>query len=177
MSNFVQLRHQFLLSPGHSHLAQSRTVLMTSIPQELGNERDMKTFASFVPGGVDKVWLYRDTKRLNVLFERRRDLCEKLEAAESVVLRHAVQAWRKKVRLHHKAQRGKVKDEEGNPVQLEKPQPSMELLDELVPAKYRPTTRVGFFGMCGTKVDTIRWCTVSQPESPTLPISTDTHAD
>jgi calcium permeable stress-gated cation channel len=59
---FLDLRHQFLVSKSHYRLAQARTVLITRVPNELGNENELRTFASFVPGGVDRVWLYRDTK-------------------------------------------------------------------------------------------------------------------
>ncbi|EAU91569.2 DUF221 family protein [Coprinopsis cinerea okayama7 len=158
MHHFVQLRHQFLLSPSHSKLAQSRTVLITSIPEELGNEQDIKTFASFVPGGVDRVWLYRDTKTLNELFERRQELCELLEAAESALLKQATKAWRKRVKAHAKAQRKKPRDVEHNPTELAKPEPSIELLQDLVPPHKRPMHRTGLLRLVGTKVDTINWC-------------------
>jgi hypothetical protein len=60
--NFVHLRQQFLVSKSHSRLAQARTVLITCVPDELANEMDVQRFASFVPGGVDKIWFFRDTK-------------------------------------------------------------------------------------------------------------------
>jgi hypothetical protein len=61
MLHFVHTRHQFLVSKEHSRLAQARTVLITNVPEELASEHDLRTFCSFVPGGVDKVWLFRDT--------------------------------------------------------------------------------------------------------------------
>ncbi|KAH6914205.1 DUF221 family protein [Coprinopsis sp. MPI-PUGE-AT-0042] len=158
MLSFVRLRHQFLLSHSHSKLAQSRTVLITAVPDELGNEHDIKTFSSFVPGGVDKVWLYRDTKALNKLFEERQELLDKLEAAESALLKKATLAWRVKVKAHKKALKSQPKDAEHNIVPLDAPQASMELLNELVPPTKRPMHRIGLLGCCGTKVDTIEWC-------------------
>jgi calcium permeable stress-gated cation channel len=62
MHHFVQMRHKFLDSKSHSRLPQARTVLITSVPKELANEKDLRDFASFVPGGVDRIWIYRDTK-------------------------------------------------------------------------------------------------------------------
>lgn len=62
MEHFIHMRHQFLISKSHSRLPQARTVLITSVPEELANDHDLRTFASFVPGGVDRVWIYRDTK-------------------------------------------------------------------------------------------------------------------
>ncbi|KAF7782412.1 hypothetical protein Agabi119p4_1788 [Agaricus bisporus var. burnettii] len=161
MAYFVNLRHQFLISPSHSRLAQARTVLITSVPDELANERDLRSFASFVPGGVDRVWLYRDTRSLNDVFERRQDTCLKLEAAGSSLLVQAVSAWRKKIKHHKKAINRKRKDEEGLTISndLAIPPLTRAFLDELVPPAKRPHHRTGFLGMIGQKVDTIDWCT------------------
>lgn len=162
LSNFVHLRHQFLISHSHSKLAQARTVLVTSVPDELANERDLRTFASFVPGGVDRVWLFRDTRSLNEVFEKRQEACGKLEAAESTLVKSAVLAWRKRVKIHKKMVKRKPKDEEGHPVSAELVVPPItrEFLDELVPLAHRPHHRTGFLGMFGQKVDTIDWCKV-----------------
>ncbi|KAF8893933.1 late exocytosis, associated with Golgi transport-domain-containing protein [Infundibulicybe gibba] len=161
MLHFLHMRHQFLISESHSKLPQARTVLITSVPEELANEHDLRTFASFVPGGVDKVWLFRDTKKLNKLFEERKDACEKLEAAEAKLLRQATKAWRLKEQLHRKAYKKKTKDEE-NPdsdtKELIAPPATHQLLEELVPLSDRPKHRTGFWGLFGTKVDTIDWC-------------------
>lgn len=163
MAYFVHLRHQFLISHSHSRLAQARTVLITSVPDELANERDLRTFASFVPGGVDRVWLFRDTRSLNELFERRQEACEKLEAAELDLLKNAVLAWKKRVKQHKKAMKRRRKDEEGLGVSTELviPPITREFLDELIPPAKRPHHRTGLMGMIGTKVDTIDWCKVS----------------
>lgn len=62
MLHFVHKRHEFLGSREYSRLAQARTVLITNVPDELANEHELRQFASFVPGGVDRTWIYRDTK-------------------------------------------------------------------------------------------------------------------
>jgi hypothetical protein len=161
MFHFVDVRHKFLISKSHSRLAQARTVLITNVPDELANEHDLRLFASFVPGGIDRVWMYRDTKNLNTLFQRRQDACSKLEAAESKVLKHATDAWRIKELAHHKMQKKRKRDEEQGHAPLDLPaEPSRELLDELVPENVRPTHRTGFLGLIGKKVETIPWCTV-----------------
>ncbi|KAK7031452.1 hypothetical protein R3P38DRAFT_2923651 [Favolaschia claudopus] len=160
MLHFVDVRHKFLVSKSHSRLAQARTVLITNVPDELANEHDLRLFASFVPGGIDRVWLYRDTKLLNKLFQRRQDACKKLEAAESKVLKLATVAWRKKEHAHRKMQRKKKQDkEEQGDSPLVLPPPSRELLNELVPESDRPTHRTGLLGLIGKKVETIPWCT------------------
>ncbi|KXN90147.1 hypothetical protein AN958_04637 [Leucoagaricus sp. SymC.cos] len=159
MNYFVHMRHQFLIGYSHSRLAQARTVLITSVPDELATERKLRTFASFVPGGVDRVWLFRDTRSLNETFEERQETCEKLEAAETTYLEELVLAWRKKEKAHKKAMKRRKKDEEGDHVssELELPPITREFLDELVPSAKRPHHRNGFLGMIGQKVDSIDW--------------------
>ena len=48
------MRQAFLISPSHSHLAQARTVLITTIPEEMCDEKELRLWASFVPGGMDE---------------------------------------------------------------------------------------------------------------------------
>ncbi|KDQ59601.1 hypothetical protein JAAARDRAFT_153575 [Jaapia argillacea MUCL 33604] len=168
MLHFVHMRHQFLISKGHSRLAQARTVLITTLPDELANEHDLRLFASFVPGGIHRVWIYRDSKSLNKSFEKRQKACLKLESAESALLRKATKAWNTREKSHRKqVKKGrKVKDVEK--VQdlslfsenLPTPTPSREFLDDLVPATERPRHRLGFLGLFGKKVDTIDWCKI-----------------
>ncbi|KAJ8076810.1 phosphate metabolism protein 7 [Marasmius tenuissimus] len=168
LSHFIRMRHEFLISPSHSRLAQARTVLITSVPEELANEHDLRQFASFVPGGIDKVWIYRDTRSLNKLFEDRQWFCDTLESAEVSVLKKATMAWRTKVKAHKKMvkrqKKGKGDDVEKrisrmpSGEELEIGEPSRELLDELVPPDERPKRRMGFWGLFGRKVDLIEWC-------------------
>ncbi|TFK74613.1 DUF221-domain-containing protein [Pluteus cervinus] len=155
MQHFTEMRHEFLTSKHHSRLAQARTVLITSVPDELASERELRTWASFVPGGVDRVWLFRETRELNKIFEKRQEICQTLETAESELLKMAVKSWRKK----QKASRRRVKDAEKHEGVAERTNaPSKALLEELVPAKSRPRHRTGFLGLIGRKVDTIDWC-------------------
>ncbi|RXW15422.1 hypothetical protein EST38_g10427 [Candolleomyces aberdarensis] len=155
---FVHLRHEFLLSKSHMKLPQSRTVLVTAIPDELSTEHDLRTFASFVPGGVDKVWMYRDSRELNELFEQRQEACQRLETAASTILVQATAAWRKKVKLHNKSHRKRKDEENAEAFELVKPEPSMDLLNELVPVAQRPRHRTGLLGLAGSNVETIEWC-------------------
>jgi hypothetical protein len=69
MLHFVHMRQQFLISKAHSRLAQARTVLITSVPDDVATDHDMRLFASFVPGGVDRIWFFRDTKVTVIVWE------------------------------------------------------------------------------------------------------------
>ncbi|KAF8825413.1 hypothetical protein HHX47_DHR7000217 [Lentinula edodes] len=150
---------------------QARTVLITSVPETLSTESSLRQFASFVPGGVERVWLYRDTKRLNEVFSNREKTCLMLEKAVSEVLRNAIRVWRKKKATRKKKRRRAIpkasEDEESrtnteetssDDEELLEHDPSLQLLDELVPHEKRPKHRTGALGVLGKKVDTIEWC-------------------
>lgn len=183
LSRFVQLRHQFLLSKSHSTLAQAKTVLVTSLPEkDLTTEADLRTFASFVPGGVARVWIYRDAPGLNDAYQKRLDACGKLEGAVSSLLRDANKAWRKKQQREKATEKAKtkvqdmeLKPQNGNTpavngngahtrptstalsdVDLESHKASspLSILDTIS----RPTHHLGYVPWTGEKVDTIEWC-------------------
>ncbi len=59
--HYTATRQAFLPSRSHASLAQARTVLITSVPEELCDEKELIKWAAFVPGGVQQVWIYRDT--------------------------------------------------------------------------------------------------------------------
>lgn len=159
MFHFTHMRHQFLISKSHSQLAQARTVLISPVPAELADEADLRTFASFVPGGIDKVWMYRDSRVLNNLFEKRQTACEKLEFAGATLLKSATLAWRYRDKQYRKIQSRKLKDaEHSNEERALTSLPlSRELLDELVALNLRPKHKTGFLGLLGRRVDTIDW--------------------
>jgi hypothetical protein len=56
------MRTQFLVSKAHAAQANARTVLITNLPDTLADDRALRAFASFVPGGIEKTWVYRDTR-------------------------------------------------------------------------------------------------------------------
>lgn len=62
LAHYTLKRHEFLTSSSHATLAQARTVLITNIPLPMCDEHELRRWASFVPGGVQNIWIYRDTK-------------------------------------------------------------------------------------------------------------------
>jgi hypothetical protein len=96
------MRHEFLISKSHSKQANARTVLITSLPDDIADEHSLKEWASFVPGGIEKSWIYRDTRELNELFKEREDACKKLEGAAASILRDATKAWTARQTAHTK---------------------------------------------------------------------------
>ncbi|KAH7339317.1 DUF221-domain-containing protein [Rhizoctonia solani] len=176
---FVHARHQFLISRSHAHLAQAKTVLITSMPDELCEEKALRQFCAFVPGGVNKVWIYRDQPELPKLYNDRLEICQQLEKAMVKYMRTVAKAWRK----HNKAEETKAnaqgksgKDVEatqensripdsypltrlstqGSRSQLLQPvEPDTRMAMEMVP---RPMHRLGWVPFVGEKVDTFVWC-------------------
>ncbi|KAF7334111.1 DUF221-domain-containing protein [Mycena venus] len=154
MIHFLDIRHGFLISKSYSQLSRSRTVLITDVPEELRNEHELRLFTSFIPGGIDRVWIHRETKNMSRMVERRESICNKLETAEVKVLKLATRAWR----TEERKQRNRDVEQGGSLVNL--PAVSLQdVLQELVPEVARPTHRTGFLGLLGKKVDTILWCT------------------
>ncbi|KAG9099222.1 hypothetical protein FS749_001789 [Ceratobasidium sp. UAMH 11750] len=119
---FVHARHQFLISRSHSHLAQAKTVLITSMPDELCSDKELREFCGFVPGGVDKIWIYRDQPDLPKLFNDRLEACQKLEKTEVKYMRAIVKAWRTHLKEEKKKQKALEKsggDPESKPKRAE----------------------------------------------------------
>ncbi|KZV98973.1 hypothetical protein EXIGLDRAFT_831757 [Exidia glandulosa HHB12029] len=149
----VSLRQRYLTSKTHSKLAQARTVLITGIPKELLSESALREFASFVPGGVSNIWIYRESKALTDLYEDREEACQKLETACTHLLRRATHIQAKNMT------RALAKGQDVPP-----PNPTLALLESLVPPKKRPHHRLGLLGLFGKKVDTIEWAKAVLPD-------------
>ncbi|GAC71956.1 uncharacterized conserved protein [Moesziomyces antarcticus T-34] len=147
MSKFIKLRQQFLVSPQHANSAQARTVLITGIPNELLSEKKLRAIYSQLPGGVAKIWLNRNLKELPDLFDEREKWCNKLEGAETSLIKTAYKLVKK----------GKAQDASGSLPETDV-EINAEVADQYVPKKKRPTHRLGKLPCMGEKVDTIHWC-------------------
>ncbi|KAF8529554.1 DUF221 family protein [Hysterangium stoloniferum] len=156
--HYTEMRQGYLTSKSHSHLPQARTVLLTSIPHDMCNEKDLRIWSSFVPGGVQNIWVYRDTKELNEAYSKRLNACNLLEAAEAKVLRYAIQEKLRRDQQPNRKSNSSSYTSQSGPESSTKFQREKETLDDLVPSVKRPRHRPGFLGLFGTKVDTIKYC-------------------
>ncbi|KAJ9479268.1 hypothetical protein PHBOTO_002754 [Pseudozyma hubeiensis] len=147
MSKFIKLRQDFLVSPQHASSVQARTVLITGIPNELLSEKKLRGIYSQLPGGVAKVWLNRNLKELPDLYDEREKWCNKLESAETSLIKTAYKLVKK----------GKAQDASGSLPQSDL-EINAEVADQYVPQKKRPTHKLGKIPCMGEKVDTIHWC-------------------
>lgn len=150
---YINLRQAFLLAPVYANRISSRTVLFTCVPKPYLDEAKLrKTFGD----SVRRVWITADTEALDKLVEERDNVAHRLEGAEVKLIKAANGA-----RL--KAEKGASSNDEelvamGDRVGEEQAAESGSLAARWVPAKKRPTHKLGKFGLIGKKVDTINWC-------------------
>lgn len=143
---YINLRQAFLLSPIYASRISSRTVLFTSVPAAYLNEAKLrKVFGA----AVKNVWIYGDTDKLDDLVSQRDKLAYKLEGAE-VKLTKLANANRLKA-----IKKGGSRDEEA-PIAAADGE-SGSVAARWLPAKKRPSHKLGKFGLYGKKVDTINY--------------------
>ncbi|KAN0063415.1 phosphate metabolism protein 7 [Thecaphora frezii] len=146
MRRFIKLRQEFLISPSHANTAQAKTVLLTGVPNELLSEKKLTDMYSQMPGGVARVWINRDLKELPDLFDERQKWLNKLEAAETKVIKLA----------YKRVKKGKVQESGTTPDDSEAL--DLDIAERYIEKKQRPTHKLGTLGCFGEKVDTLTWC-------------------
>jgi hypothetical protein len=139
---FIVTRQQFLTSKEWSTKAQSRTVLLTGIPDDYCNLEALRSLTDYLPGGVRKIWLARDVKGLDDIYDRRTKAVKKLEGADN-----------KMIKLANKLVRKKKLPEEGNADQ----EKNGSIVSRYITTAKRPTMRTGKIPFTGQKVDTVEW--------------------
>ncbi|KAG1736152.1 uncharacterized protein EDB91DRAFT_539954 [Suillus paluster] len=155
LRHFTTVRQLHLVNPVHSRSVQANTILVTGIPARYLSEPALRSLYSNLPGGVKKVWLNRDLKKLPSIYDRRLATCGKLESAETSLLSTAAKLRRKALKKDNGA---------GDASPSADPERSVTLAERLVPQDMRPSHRLpaGFMPFSlpfiGEKVDTIDWC-------------------
>jgi hypothetical protein len=138
--HFTEARHAYLSSDAYQSQARSRTVLVTNIKKENMNEAFLREYASEF-GQVERVWLVRDVKEANEVYDERQKACTKLETAEGKLIKLAVKRVAKG-KATVPTSDGAAAEEGG-------------LISALVPNKKRPSQRLGKVPCFGQKVDAI----------------------
>ncbi|TVY82290.1 Uncharacterized protein LSUE1_G001916 [Lachnellula suecica] len=95
---FISLRQAYLLSPLYSSRLSSRTVLFTSVPQQILDERKLRRVFGDT---VKNIWIPRETEELDDLVKEREQTAERLEKAEILLIKKANEAYRKAVKDGH----------------------------------------------------------------------------
>lgn len=182
MQHFVSSRQHHLVSTDHAATAQSRTLLITGIPSRYLTERQLINLFSYLPGGVEQVWLNRDLKDLPELHEAREKACKMLESAEVALMSMATKRHAKSAATDAKAEKnggGKsmpVKEkrvsEAARPLRALSihstvdgdAESKLTIAEKLVPRNERPTHRLPAYSwmpfsipFTGKQVDSIDW--------------------
>ncbi|OZJ03349.1 hypothetical protein BZG36_04208 [Bifiguratus adelaidae] len=133
MQKFIRFRQEWLLSPEYAGSVQSRTLLVTSIPQDMNNETALHHIFDEYPGGVEKIWLNRNAQDLPKKIAEREKLVKKLENVETKYIVNSAK---------HLKEFGYTTDSQE--------QPQFE-----IPEKLRPLHRTSKIPFHGPKVDSI----------------------
>lgn len=144
---YINLRQAFLLAPLYSNRISSRTVLFTAVPERYLSESKLRQVFG---KSVKTIWITCDTDKLDDLVDQRDKAFAKLEAGEIKLIKLA-----NKNRL--KAIKKGEHQEEDNANAATATGESGSIAARWVPAKKRPTHKLGFLGLLGKKVDTIEW--------------------
>lgn len=140
---FIEKRKAFLTSREWVTKPQSKTVLLSGIPDEYCSVEAIQKLTAHLTGGVGKIWLAQDVKNLSELYERQMKAARRLEKADIKVIKLANKRVRK----------GKV-PKEGDAATEEK---DGDLASRYIPAKKMPSHRLGKIPFFGKKVDSIAW--------------------
>ncbi|KAF5381347.1 hypothetical protein D9615_008345 [Tricholomella constricta] len=147
MRSFILKRQQHLISPVHAKSVQANTILVTGIPSKYLSKGALYNLFNDLPGGVKKIWINRNLKELPDIYDRRIDACNKLESAETALMKTAAKIRLAEIKKSHK-KGSKAADVEAS---------SPTLDSVIVPVEMRPQHRLGMIPFVGKKVDTIEW--------------------
>ncbi|EPE02241.1 phosphate metabolism protein 7 [Ophiostoma piceae UAMH 11346] len=145
---YINLRQAFLLSPVYAQRLSSRTVLFTSVPDSIRDERRIRKIFG---AAVRNVWVIRDTKELDENVKNRDKAAFRLEKSEIKLIKKANKARAKGLK------EGSADEPKQNPAALEAGA-SGEIAARYITPKDRPTHKLGLLGLIGEKVDSIDWC-------------------
>ncbi|OGE56964.1 hypothetical protein PENARI_c002G03371 [Penicillium arizonense] len=134
---YANLRQAYLNSPAYASRMSSRTLLFMSVPEAYKNEKKLRQVFG---ESIRQVWITSDCSKLKSLVGDRDSLAEKLETAETKLIRRANKARMKAIEKGELGIDTCLDCESSNPAWSHKVQ--------------RPTHRLKFFGK---KVDSIHW--------------------
>ncbi|KIW06614.1 uncharacterized protein PV09_02328 [Verruconis gallopava] len=109
LRSYIRVRQAYLTSPQHRLRASATTVLLRSVPRKWLTVEALDGLFDVFPGGVRNIWINRDFQELSDKVKLRDSLAEKLEAAETALIRNAkkkqMEMQKKEEKLHGKKQK------------------------------------------------------------------------
>lgn len=102
LRGYIRLRQAYLTSPQHRLRASATTVLVTAIPEKWLSVEALEQLYDVFPGGIRNIWINRNFDELNEKIKLRNELAQKLEAAETELIRKCKKAHLKKLKAKRK---------------------------------------------------------------------------
>ncbi|CAG7947482.1 unnamed protein product [Penicillium salamii] len=133
---YANLRQAYLNSPAYASRMSSRTVLFMSVPDAYKNQDKIRQVFG---DSIRRMWITSDCKKLDKMVNERDKLAEKLETAETKLIRRANKVRGKELKKEFSIDTC-LDYESSNPAWSHKVK--------------RPTHRLKFFGK---KVDSVHW--------------------
>ncbi|KAG9241702.1 hypothetical protein BJ878DRAFT_465819 [Calycina marina] len=94
LGHYIIKREEYLNSLGHRLKASSTTVLIQDIPRDICNKESLEELYGDFPGGIRRIWLNRDFTDLVNKDKLRKEYEDRLENAETNLLRKVVKRSR-----------------------------------------------------------------------------------
>ncbi|KAJ9110214.1 hypothetical protein QFC22_006762 [Naganishia vaughanmartiniae] len=95
--HLIKIRQEWLASSTHASLPRVRTVMLVNLPQDLMSESALRELAYGITHSSSriKVWLSRDAKKIEEVYDERTKEHARLEAGERKMLMQAVKNVKK----------------------------------------------------------------------------------
>ena len=116
LRGYIRLRQAYLTSPQHRLRASATTVLVTAIPRKWCTAEALEGLYDVFPGGIRNIWVNRNFDELSEKVRMRDWLAQKLESAETNLIKMCKQAEMKKAKKEEK-ESGKKRTKEEKAVQ------------------------------------------------------------
>ncbi|ERS97722.1 hypothetical protein HMPREF1624_05893 [Sporothrix schenckii ATCC 58251] len=102
---YIKIRQDYLTSAEHRLRASANTVLVSGIPTKWLTDHALRGLFDVFPGGIRNIWLTRDYTKLLDKINKRDDIHQRLESAESELIRKAKKNQLKKRKKEERAER------------------------------------------------------------------------
>ncbi|RYC80664.1 hypothetical protein BFJ63_vAg16453 [Fusarium oxysporum f. sp. narcissi] len=183
MRAYVRVRQDYLTSTEHRLRPSSSTILVNSIPTDLCKKAKLREMFSVFPGGVKNVWINRDFRPLLKKIILRNAIHQRLEAAETELIKASQRAHQKRQKILDQESGKKRFGKTGNEIQVKVSDAKISTAPPILASEYekysrnetwmrfldekdRPTHRLPRFSWdwlpgfvtFGRKEDTIYWC-------------------
>lgn len=116
LRGYVRLRQAYLTSPQHRLRASATTVLVTGIPPKWCTFEALNGLYDVFPGGIRNIWVNRNYDELNEKVKLRTKVANRLEGAETNLIKNARKAYLKQLKAENKRS-GKETSKEKKPSQ------------------------------------------------------------